>query len=63
MHVRLDSFMGLLSGSINMSSLIFNFCSVVQFYDVTILLDVLEAHYSSFSLNDSLPFLKLSHKD
>lgn len=62
MHVRLDSFMGLLSGSINMSSLIFNFCSV-QFYDVTILLDVLEAHYSSFSLNDSLPFLQMSHKD
>lgn len=40
MNARLDHFTGLLLGSTNMASLVFNFCNAAQFYDATVLLDV-----------------------
>lgn len=60
---RLDSFKGLLLGSMNIVSLRFNFCSVAWYYDATILLGATillprfcwsKACNSSSSLNYSL---------
>lgn len=58
-NVTLESFMGLLLCSMNMVSLIFNFCSVVRFYDAASLLDASQARCSFSSLNYSLRFLKI----